>query len=300
MGYITGTMSDANAPSVLYGLIAAELTAEGWTLEDTVVIGSNTHKVWKNSAANNPANVTFFVDVYYPTTGGGAIRLNLFEDYDAATDRNYRQVSYATSLDATYRSYSPGASTLESGGSTRVAINTSTASFGYWILVSNKAIIAIGSVDPTIAGYVGLYEPRPEYAAAAGALLFPVVACRLQAGFSQVTGSSNPFGLTRIPPYGVSNAPYMFSTRVEIPSLSTLYARLPTGNTIFGSTFAASKIEIILELSASPARLGTLYDLMAVPVDSTVARGDTVSIDGDTYVLGSADANISHAIRVNG
>ena len=302
MGYITGTMSDANPGATLYALIAAEMTTMGYELVDTVVIGSNTHKVWKNPAANNPAGLDWYVDLYYPTAGAGSVKVVAFEAYDAAADRAYRLPGYAGNLDATYRSFFPTATSLEAAGGAyaRPDILTSTASFGYWISITEERIAVIGSVDPTYMLYAGLYDPYPGYAAAAGEMLFPLVSAKIIQGISQIGGSLNVLGLNRLPPWPAGSAPYNdLGMRIVIPNLTTNYPRIPTGSLLMGGEFVASKIELILNGVVAPARLGTLYDVAILPVDSTVARGDTVTIDGNTWVLGSSGSNTAHAIRQN-
>lgn len=300
MGYITGTLSDANPGATIYALIETELLAEGYVLADTVVIGPLTHKIWRNPAANNPSAQDYYLDIFYNTAGAGTVRFQLFEDYNATTKQMIRMATYASSVDATYRSYQAAGLALESTNPARIFLTTSTASFGYWILVTNKAIVSIGSVDPTYMGYLGLYDPYPEYAAAAGDLLLPLVSARMVQGTSQPGGGQNPLGLTRIPPQPAGNgAPYSFVTQSALPQLSSTQVRLPTGNSIFGGGFVAADIEIVMPVPTSPARFGTLYDVAILPVDATIARGDTVSIDGNTWVLGSADNFYAHAMRTN-
>lgn len=296
MGYITGTLSDANPGATLHGLLATELTTEGYELADTVVIGASTYKVWKNPAANNPSGKDWFLSIAFATAGAGALRIGVFEEWNPTTDRAYRFSTYQSAIDVTHRSYA-GASAYALNQIMYVDIETSTASFGYWISISKTRIAAIGSVMPTFLQYVGLYDPFPEYAAAAGSLLLPLVAGKVSAGRADAGAN---LGMTRIPPYPGGSAPYGFLLMPALgASMTTFYPRLPTGNQIFGSAFVASKIELIMNDGASPARFGTLYDVVALPVDTTIARGDTVSVDGSTWVLSSVQSNVAHGIKVS-
>jgi hypothetical protein len=216
MTYITGTLTDSNAPATLYGSIATALTTAGYTLEDTVVITTTTWKVWKSPAASNSANLDWYLFVGYTTTGAGTVRFYCSEGYTAATDlvirgvKGLNSVSTSNGSNAYYARYdnaglSWDVATGSPYGSTGMAINavnlgwdTTTfcdrqilapaTSFGYWISITTNRVIALGSGAPTEAVYTGLYAPSQEYIDVAAAntaitpatpIIFPLVSAIL-------------------------------------------------------------------------------------------------------------------------
>src|SRR6187402_1092437 len=108
MTYITGTITDANPGPLLYAAIETAAIALGYTLEDTVVIGSNTHKILKSAAAGNSRGQDWYLDINFATTGVvGGIRFAPFEGYNPATDQGIRgpYTISTTAIEQTY--YSP-------------------------------------------------------------------------------------------------------------------------------------------------------------------------------------------------
>lgn len=242
MTYITGTLTDSDAPATLYGSIATALSSAGYTLEDTVVITTTTWKVWKSPAASNSANLDWYLYVGYTTTGAGTVRFYCSEDYTAETDLVIRGVIAPNSSNSNYGSnkyysYTSGAGVYDATtgspyGATGYAINHGNwswdsgvnlatraiscpaTSFGYWISLTTDRVIVLGSANPTELIYTGLYVPNQEYldiAAANTALdpatptIFPLVSLKINA--SSYNGGSQPYNgsgalLTRLGGFG--------------------------------------------------------------------------------------------------
>ena len=297
MAYATGSLTDANSSQALYNVLAGLLTTANYTLVDTVVISTRTHKVWKSAAANNSMNLDWYLDVAYTTTGVGPVHLTPFEYFDPATDLGYRG-SYSTNdptIETTYGSrYGGTGYALETnwfGAQSGVGILTSASAFGYWLSVTGDRVIALSSLAPTLLRYAGFYVPKNEYASLAGGKLFPLV----KAEFSTAIGAETQgvVGLTRTPP--ATSLPAGWSRIVNVrPEIS--YAELkavsPTiGQTnIVGDVSSASRLMIGGVSNYYTGMLwGWLKDVVVVPVLSSVVRGDTMTIGSDSYVLGGYD-----------
>lgn len=172
MGYRTGSITNANPALELYNQIAAEFDLHAnWDFVDTVVIGSNTHKVWKNRGSGSGANAfgqDFFVDFQYAASGGTTLRVRCFELYDSTLDKCARPcVGAASSLpinaDGSWGDAAPGASTgytLENTSLVYADVLTVTTAFDYFIQVSvNKINVATKFSTTNTALYAGLFEP---------------------------------------------------------------------------------------------------------------------------------------------
>ena len=297
MAYATGSLTDANSSQALYNVLAGLLTTANYTLVDTVVISTRTHKVWKSAAANNSMNLDWYLDVAYTTTGVGPVHLTPFEYFDPATDLGYRG-SYAINdptIEATYGSrYGGTGYELETywfGAQNGGGILTSASALGYWLSVTGDRVIALSSLAPTLLRYAGFYVPKNEYASLAGGRLFPLI----KAEFSTAVGAEVPgaVGLTRTPP--ATSLPFGWSriltVRPEI-TYSEIKAVSPTiGQTnIVGDVASTTRLMIGGVSSYYSGMLwGWLKDVVVVPVSPSVVRGDTMTIGSDSYVLGGYD-----------
>src|SRR3954469_25016645 len=155
MAYLTATQgADANPAATLYATLAGGLTTAGFTLVDTQVISTRTHKVWKSAAANNAQGLDWFLDAVYTTTGAGSLWLFPMEFYDPATHLATRMVHgglSSTTIDQTFYSINGAtAFTLESASwplnasnATGLPLLTSTSSFGYWFSVTGDRVIGL-------------------------------------------------------------------------------------------------------------------------------------------------------------
>lgn len=225
MTYITNSLTSANPAADLYTAMAAALSSAGFTLVDTVVISTRTHKVWKCAAANNAHGLDWYLDVAYTTTGAGHIWLGMFEDYNATTHVGYRGIYNSTAdtnnAEATYYSrYGATGYALETNWTTVTnnvsVIQTQISNFAYWISITGDRVIAMTSVRPTDVIYVGMFDPYTPWANKIGGLLFPLIACTINSPSSEggseisyvsamnlpptVGSSADPASLTRHPP----------------------------------------------------------------------------------------------------
>jgi len=306
MSYITGTLTTATPAGDLYTLIAAELTATGWTLHDTVVIGGRTHRVWKSAAAGNVAGLDWYLDVAIATGNTGHIWLLPFEFFDSATDLGYRGPSYVTSsitLDATtFSRYGATGYALETnwapvaGHTGFNKITTATTSFGYWISITRNRVIALTSLIPSSVFYVGLYESYAPSAAFAGAANFPLIIATVGPDAnSSTSGGTAAAIMTRYP--RISSATGGTSDMVLTLNGSLNFDEMRTGAVPAGATPITGRFEAIpvtlVPIATSPyfGTWGQLYDIAFIAAQATVVRGDTMTIDGNPWVLATYSAS---------
>lgn len=295
MTYISSTITDSNSPSVMCTAVEAALTTEGYTLTDTVVISTRTHRVWKNPAANNISGQDWYIDIAYTTTGVGTFGIYLMEGYNATTDLATRMAyntTYASAFTAgnLWSPYGATGYSLENSNwpiragatgsytATR-EVTLPATSFGYWISVTPKRIAMMFSVAPTYIYYSGLYEPSPEHLATVTTSSFPLVS-------AAVSGSPTNYdaAFTRYPKitggFGAAS-----STICEM-KIGNLFSVFNSPSVPGGLTEASSRFALRIPLTSSTGtnvRWGWLYDLAAVQADVTVTRGDTLT-DGSSNV----------------
>jgi hypothetical protein len=308
MTYITGTVgASANPGADLYALLAPALTSAGYTLVDTVVISTRTHKVWKCAAANNSQTLDWYLDVAYPTSGAGNMTLLPMEFYDPATHLAYRFVygqSTATLETTFYSRFGASGFALEDTTNWPVnasnvvvlAFNTSTAAFGYWISVTGDRVAALSSVLPGTILYVGMCTAHPLHVAAVGASAYPLLALAMDttvgnALWTSTAGSVNtPMLMTRAPKL------------TTIPSSwGSLWGAMPavgTQITVPGpaSTFTqAMGVRVVCPIwvmfRSGYGVVGTLIGVTYATSSTSITRGDTVTIGADTWVTNTQGTN---------
>jgi len=298
MTYITGTVTNANPGVTLYNLMATELTALGFTLTDTVVVSTRTHKIWLSAAAGNAIGKDWYLDVVYTTTGAGTLFLGVMEFFDPATDLAYRAAySGSRSSDATY--YSPfGATGLALEGTwgyvaTAAAHSNSngnldlpSSAFGYWITLTRDRVIVLLSSNPAHMLYAGAYAPSAGHAAAAGADVYPLFAGKFN---NSGPLGSLAVGITRLPKFTTaSTVAWNLKATSAIVGVSTTIEPpgFPADVTVAGPRLAAAIPLSTVGGSVFPrAYLGVFRDLATMTGDATVARGDTASDGTNTWVF---------------
>ena len=311
--YVTGTITDANPGAALHTAMASALTTAGFTLVDTVVISTRTHKIWKSAAANNAQGLDWYLDVIYTTTGAGTFSLVPFEFFDPATDLGYRGPHSApgSTIDAaTFSRYGATGQTLEntawvsaSGSYTWITSPLVTTSFGYWVSVTGDRVSLLQSNDASRPLYAGFYQPDSLHAAKAGAGLYPLTAARLMAANS--SSAANPgsvsASLTRVPPITAFTGNWSDHLLIEGLGDSGMavqrgqYPSIPAGSTV-AHPLVAVPVEMWTFGMIPSTRWGTLRDVVQFP-SSGVARGDTVTIDGSTYVATTTTSGMSFAFK---
>jgi hypothetical protein len=296
MAYITGSITDANPGPALHALMAPALTTAGFTLVDTVVISTRTHKVWKSPAAANAQNLDWYLDIGYTTTGAGTISLIAFEMFDPATDLGYRgpiSSGGGTTIDAATGSrYGAAGFALEAAqwfNASMVGsqIAVSTTPFTYWISITTDRVFLLSSGSSELVLYAGFYEADPLYAAKAASLLFPLYTGRALMG-TVYNGTLNTAGITRIPPltafFGASG--WATSMQGVLPGQNT-WPMMPSGPAT-AYPIPAFRVQLMSMPSISPenriGRFGWLRDCYGIP-SIGVVRGDTCTIEGVPHVL---------------
>lgn len=310
MTYISGTVTDAAPGPALHTALATTLTAVGFTLVDTVVISTRTHKIWKCAAANNSLALDWYLDIVYTTTGAGTIAICPFEFFDPATDLAYRGPTSGTTSTGnagapTYSRFGATGAALESsnwmsasGSYTSYTLATATTTLGYWASITPERMILMTSASPSNLMYAGFYAPDPLYAAKAGADIYPLIAARMtDSGIAtpNSTISVVTAGIARTPPvavlgsggngWGIMPSVQPATGTVQLAATPSL----PSGSTA-AYPYVGCIVEVFATTSANPAsspwfgRLGTMRDIVIVPtLSGVVVRGDTFTIGSDTY-----------------
>lgn len=302
MAYINGSITDANPGPALYALLAPALTTAGYTLEDTVIISTRTHKIWKSAAANNRQALDWYLDVTYPTTGAGNLTMQPMEYFDPATNMAYRMVFggvASTAIDATtYSRHGATGYTLEdsnlgilraNGGAPATAVTTSTSTFTYWIGVTGDRVVAMTSSNAMKVTYAGLYAPADPHKTWVGAASFPLVVGNFSDTAAGATSAASTYlGVTRLPKTTslVGNG---WATSVQIHPGIKIRETLP----IFpggATTGMGAKYMAPIMLTGDPtgvapqALYGYLIDVGHVNA-TTGPQGDTVTFGSDLWVL---------------
>lgn len=299
MAYITGTLNSVNPSLDLYNLVAPAMVTAGYTLVDTVVITTRTHKIWK-SPATNIHGVEWFCDVTYVTTGAGHLYFTPYEFYDPATDLAYRGPTYGNvsgTPDAVYNArYGASGFSLEHANwgvnpalDSTYAVQTSLASgFGYWISVTIDRVLALTTLAPTGIRYCGLYEQDPIVKAAV-VTVFPLISAIVGGGSNASNGSQNTQSLTRYPgiSFSVNFWDMLASTTGSEYQEAIPTNQLPAGSTAtYGGRYAwRVPVKVRTVAMTYAARWGHLYDVLAMPSTTAISRGDTLTVGADTWVL---------------
>lgn len=221
MTYIANSLTSANPAADLYTAMAAALTSAGFTLSDTQVISTRTHKVWKSAAANNSQGLDWYLDVAYTTTGAGSVWLGAFEGYSTPNGIRgpYNNPADGTVPDATtFSRYGATGSALETNW-THISgnlgqIQVTTSAFAYFISITTDRVIAMTSVAPLNVAYCGFFDTYAPWANKCGAALYPLVTCVVSSPAASVHcgaylsggNSTYPAGLTRRPPVAAAGS----------------------------------------------------------------------------------------------
>jgi hypothetical protein len=277
--YTANSMTSANPAADLYTAMASALTSAGFTLADTQVISTRTHKVWKSAAANNSQGLDWYLDVAYTTTGAGSVWLGAFENYSSPNGIRgpYNITSDTTTPDATtYSRYGATGSALETNwnhiSSNIAQIQTTTSAYAYFISITGDRVIAMTSVAPTTLNYCGLFDMYTPWANKIGAAAYPLITCTVNTPSSinasahspNVTAGSNvasAASLTRRPPvatvgangnfggYGTALITTAFVDTTSGTSsgggISAPLVPVDTGSSLFYDTARGGRLQII-------------------------------------------------------
>jgi hypothetical protein len=296
--------ADANPGPLVHTALATKLLALGWTLEDTVVIGARTHKVYKSAAAGNTYNLDWFLDISYPTTGiATGLLLAPFEGYDAATDLATRGPYAAnnTTIDATtYSRFGATGSALESswantGSHTLLDTPLSTAGFAINASVTRDRVVLMSSTEGAQVSYCGFFDPTDAHAAHAGAALFPLVTVRLSGTSDRVAGSaatSIAAALTRVPKMTSLN---WSSHCIVGPNTMRMNGRAGTGVSELDNQVTSAPFIVAAGggnwTSGLASHIGELIGVQCVWSDPGVSRGDVITVDGVAHTMSTTSSN---------
>jgi hypothetical protein len=301
MTFITPTIpADANPGPLVHTELATAMLALGWTLEDTVVIGARTHKVYKSAAAGNTYGLDWFLDVSYPTTGvATGLIITPFEGYTAASDVALRgpYSASSTTFDATtYSRFGATTSALETnwanaGTYTSLDSPLSIAGFGLLASITRDRVIVCVSTEATQASYAGFFTPTSEHTAHAGAALFPLITVRLSGRSDRASDSSIgnvSAALTRVPKLSsISNWSTHCVVGVDLARMNGVVGGVASeaDNQITSSPFMVGSGASTWSTTSAPiSRVGELDGVQCARMDAAVVRGDTVTVSGDSFV----------------
>jgi hypothetical protein len=303
--------ADANPGPLVHTALATKLLALGWTLEDTVVISTRTHKIYKSAAAGNTYALDWYLDISYPTTGiATGLMLCPFEGYTAASDVALRGPVSASATNApdatTYSRFGATTSALETnwantGSNTSLITPLSVSAFVINASVTRDRVILLSSTEGTEVSYCGFYTPTSAHAAHAGAALFPLITTRLLGASdrsSSGTAANVAAALTRIPKAStISN----WSTHCIVgPNTMRMNGRIGGAasegdNQITTAPFLVGMGAVSWTLG-SVTHIGELDGVECGFADAVVARGDVVTIDGTTYTLSTVTSTAAIAM----
>lgn len=296
MTYATGNINSANPGPALEAAIETHLLAAGFTLVDTVTISTRTHKVFESAAANNTLGLDWYLDVSYTTTGAAFLMFTPFEDYDASTDLGYRgpySASNSTLDGTTYSRFGATGQTLESWASTTAysllgqTLPASTT-FGWWLSATTDRVIFMSTIAASELHYAGFYEPTAAHEAHAGASMYPLVRVRAVPAASQTSNSSASLvtaALTRVPKLSA----IAWATHVLVNCNQYTYSSGQVGTADSAATGESSIAACPVIMGASTTTpgaslVGFLKDVGVGFCNSGVVRGDTATLDGDTWI----------------
>jgi hypothetical protein len=314
MTYDNGTVTDANPGPALYAAMEPTFLAAGFTLADTVVIGSRTHKVLKSDASVNDYSKTWYLDVSYPTTGiTGGMYMSPFEDFNTTTDLGFRgpYTASSTTLESTFYSrFGSTGSALETTWANATSFTNLdnpllTTSFGWFLSATPERVIFASTVASGELHYVGFFEPTADHTTAAGAALYPLIVVHFSNAASlpaSTGGASSTACLTRVPPMTAIN----WSTYVIVDlAFAMLGGIVGTGGhfTATGKTNLAKRPVIMgysSLTSSAPASatgglglVGYLIDVANSWTDGTIIRGDDLTdTNSDVWIGVDDSANV--------
>ena len=311
MTYATASINSATPATELMTAIEAALTTAGFTLEDTVVSSGRTHRIWKSAAAGNSRNLDWFLHLSYLTVGTGTVQMAAFEYFDPATHLAYRGTfsgaqNESTLPETTYYSrfgdtgYALDNTNWNGHTFTPFAIATSTSvAFTHWISITTDRVLVMTSAAATKVNWAGLYEVTADYEEFLDGtgLLFPLGAGHVNsAAFTTDMG-----GFTRWPKKTTTatwyRANYMAVMGAGGAALDFgifgISGRIGTTPGEVANGPKGSKVPIAHPLASTSSsyapstRMGYAPDILMFLADSSVARGDTLEVGGDDYILTS-------------
>lgn len=310
MTYDTNSINSATPGAAFYAIIETIMLGQGWTLEDTVVIATRTHKVLKSASAGNARGLDWWIDISYTTTGAGSIMMAPFESYNPATDLGVRgpySVSDTGFDPTTYSRFGATGAALETSWANTVSHTglqvplVSGSAFIYYLAVSRNRVAFFLSNDTNLL-YCGFWLPSTQHIAQAGASLFPLIVARMGSGTSANSSTSTSAvtaAVTRLPKFpditttyvssgGWGGSVFVFFNSGMLSGIGGQQVHPATGE------LAMSPMCVGLGGISATTLLGYVGQLDGVVqgyVNITAGRGDTVVQGVDTYVMQARSTN---------
>lgn len=322
MTYITGTMpADGNAAAAFYALLEPAILAAGITLEDTVVIGARTYKVFRSLNTNTTVNTTWWMAIHYTTTGAGNLGILTFEDWNSTTNLMFRKAEVSShpswaatpsaanlyavaslsgaagttgaALDATGNSTYTNPYTAGGTGYANRSLSMPTGTtIGYWASVTGDRLALVTSPTPNTILATGVYTPHADQVTKFGANVVPIYSL----GFDTTTSTPDSVTvlssssamismlLTRAPGVIGTTEDHFASLRAERLGVALTPYPDPTS---YVEAATARRPEIRYTGYYS----GTYGYLTGMKVFrnniANITRGDTITIDGVSHFLAS-------------
>lgn len=253
-----------------------------WTFVKTYTQTGWEVSVWRSTGAANGTGKDVVV-AYGRTTNAptSAVRWLVSEGFNAATDQFIRPAGNPANTytpDAVYSSLSgdTGVAWGASNTNPNVLNAVSSVDFTYWLKVTKRGAFCVTTAD-TFASYAGLFEPlwpHPQE--------YPVWMWEM--GDNDVDGSGSA---TRRPSVSTSilDTFAIESSIDRVHAFTTPMGTIPSGSALYAGISQGSRYLLTHAETTNGEYRGLAYDCLVLRQDVDVARGDTVDVQGDTYVL---------------
>lgn len=290
MGYVTGQItSSASHLDDVITAIEAEMTAHpAWTfIEEYDISATVRYRIWRNEWDQNDWGESFYIafafDPNYGTTDDFSIKV--FEDWDAGNKTAARGCPNPSRTQTIGADGSLRGTTYDSLGTSinadfyhcsRAYTRTNDVDFTYWAAVTKNCLIIFTSPSPYIT-YAGLFESF----GASHVNEFPLAIVPILYGDDDYSGTC-----TRRPG---EEGEYMYDA-YAIEGRSHQWTRtdgtIPTSNyDFYGGGALGSRLYIDHErANVGPTVRGLYYDLLYFAVAAGVEAGDTITVQGSTWV----------------
>lgn len=295
------------------------MLAQGWTLVNTVVISTRTHKILKSAAAGNVQNKDWYIDISYQTTGAGNMVLAPFEDVASGGTSGIRgpYTNIDLSIETTYYSrFGTTPQTFESQWANTSGVGyaiplVSSTNFVYWISVTRNRLIYTVSSQSNIA-YCGFYVPTAAHQGAAGASVFPLISTALASNGSALSStsiSSVTAAVTRLPKFtdlASQVTQYGWSNSVTVGFYVGMSAGMAgqQDHPAVGGTYLAPYFVMLGSGASGIDRFGSIVGYLdgigSMPTAVSAIRGDTVTVDGVPWYMQTRQSSTWNTIFMSG
>lgn len=289
MGYVTGQItSSASHLDDLITAIEAEMTAHAaWTfIEEYDISSSVRYRIWRNEWDQNDWGESFYIAFMFDPNYGtsDSFYIKVFEDWDPVSKLAKRGCPRPSNTatpepDGSGRGDTAddlGASSVDSYHWSGAYADTNNVDFTYWFSVNKNCIIGSTTLSP-YAVYAGLFESF-------GALHvneFPLVIIPLDDHDADYSGSC-----TRRPGEEGNYMSDAFAVEGLGGTWTTAVGTVPSGYALYGGSALGGRLKVEnASSSAGPGLRGLLYHLLHFDVEAGVEEGDTITVNGDTWVL---------------